>query len=579
MILIEQPQAASPHHVAFVADPQLVDPHTYPGRRWPFTSLTEFYTDLYLYRTYTLLQEQLEPDTTFFVGDLFDGGREWATQMTRSPEERYHPYGDSYWQREYQRFSRVFFHTWKLGSTDPESSGRARKIIASLPGNHDVGFGLGVQKAVADRFFKFFGAGNRVDIVGNHSFVSVDTPSLSAIDQTIPKDMPEPEPGTEIWRQSYSFLDRLPQERSKAILAEMRALRQETERSEGTGGISNTTAQINADFPTILLSHVPLYRSPGTPCGPLREKYPPSSDPPPIMDDRNAIRVEGGYQYQNVLTDDVTRTIIDKVGHNITQVYSGDDHDYCEVVHSQYPGNPHEITIKSMSMAMGVRRPGFLLASLWNPVDVKTGKALHFSTHSATIQNQLCLLPDQIGIFIYYGEMIILSILLLFLHSIYLVFGFPILKTSTNPVNDQSELESLSSTPIPRSFQQKPDHAKPSSSSSCLNRSQPGNGRARSSTLSRGSINFSSTASSGLSAPNFSSTHEDTLSELSASRTRSRAWSIERAMLVSAPISVGLDYPIGESSRALRLFSQVWRSVKTVALFGGLWYLVLIWSW
>src|SRR5215471_16798705 len=95
-----QPQHSLPHHVVFIADPQLVDPHTYPGRPWPLSSLTIFFADLYLFRASSLLQQKLRPDTTFFLGDLFDGGREWATATTSSPEERYKGYGNDVWMKE-----------------------------------------------------------------------------------------------------------------------------------------------------------------------------------------------------------------------------------------------------------------------------------------------------------------------------------------------------------------------------------------------------------------------------------------------------------------------------------------------
>src|SRR5256885_14717872 len=96
-----QSDGASPHHLVFVADPQLVDPHTYPGRPWPLSSLTVRHTDLYLRRSYSMMQEYLHPDTTIFLGDLFDGGREWATHKnSSSPEKRYKKYGEKFWLKE-----------------------------------------------------------------------------------------------------------------------------------------------------------------------------------------------------------------------------------------------------------------------------------------------------------------------------------------------------------------------------------------------------------------------------------------------------------------------------------------------
>src|ERR1700733_8612442 len=75
----EQPKDATPHHLVFLADPQLIDPHSYPGRPWPLDKFTMLHTDNYLKRSYISLQKKLHPDTIFFLGDLFDGGREWRT--------------------------------------------------------------------------------------------------------------------------------------------------------------------------------------------------------------------------------------------------------------------------------------------------------------------------------------------------------------------------------------------------------------------------------------------------------------------------------------------------------------------
>jgi hypothetical protein len=65
---------------------------------------------------------------------------------------------------------------------------------------------------------------------------------------------------------------------------------------------------------------------------------------------------------------------------------SGDDHDYCEV---QHKGGVREVTVKSFSMAMGIRKPGFQLLSI-----SENGR------ESAGTADKLCLLPDQIGIYL-----------------------------------------------------------------------------------------------------------------------------------------------------------------------------------
>lgn len=392
-----------------------MDAHTYPGRPWPLSSLTEFYADLYLYRTHSLLQKYLQPDSTFFLGDLFDGGREWGTEGYSSPDPRFKGYGNDYWMKEYKRFSRLFFDTWGLGGKGSSSSHSGRRMVAGLPGNHDIGFGNGVQMPVVHRFRSVFGESNWVDVIGNHTIVSIDSVSYSARDQE------NPETGgsntgnrktREVWKETQGFLDNMKTLKQEALRQELSALTIK----------DSPSTDPNSELPTILLTHVPLYREPHTPCGPLREHWPPSStNPLPDKDERNAIQINKGYQYQNVLTAVISNEIITKTG-SVMQVYSGDDHDYCEIIHTEFSGAPKEITVKSMSLAMGVRVPAVQLATLWNPIDPKTGSPLDPAGSSTTLQNQMCLLPDQISIFVVYGYTFALTVLLLLSHSTYLSF-------------------------------------------------------------------------------------------------------------------------------------------------------------
>ncbi|KAE8349541.1 hypothetical protein BDV28DRAFT_141005 [Aspergillus coremiiformis] len=443
------PPDATPHHVAFIADPQLVDPHTYPGRPWPLSTLTVKFTDQYLRRSFSSIQRNLGPDSVLFLGDLFDGGREWATEHSSSPEKRYQKYKDSFWKKEYRRFVKIFSDQWNEGDSH-SGNPRGRRMIASLPGNHDLGFGTGVQLPVRDRFQTYFGKSNRVDVIGNHTFVSVDTVSLSAMDQ------PDPETGSSgsgdghppnerIWKEPEDFLNNMSVHRGKAEMEELRMMRNQSEGhlfDHQVVEISQPTLHRRLEpavvgFPAILLTHVPLYRKPAMPCGPLRERYPPSSDGVE-EDERNALTIAGGYQYQNVLTQTISKDLVTKAGPNLIHVYSGDDHDYCEVTHHEFSGSPKEITVKSLSWAMGVRRPGFLLTSLWNPVDPATGKPTRQMSAGATLQNHLCLLPDQLFIFIRYGLLFGLTLAILLARAAILTLYFPPgdLSTSILPLSE-----------------------------------------------------------------------------------------------------------------------------------------------
>jgi ethanolamine phosphate phosphodiesterase len=417
--------------VLLVADPQLVDPHTYPGRPWPLSSLTVRYTDRYLRHSYRLLQEQLQPDATLFLGDLFDGGREWGTTESSSPEKQYGKYGTQFWLKEYIRFSNIFLWPWpsELSKSPGEPTGR--RLLASVPGNHDLGFAAGIQMPVKERFDAFFGPLNRVEITGNHSFVLLDTVSLSAMDQIDPKTgssgagdgSAEATASSKIWKPVEDFLFQAKSIRADAIehYCESRYGRTTSNHHHLNPVVGRAEDDVNvisikpphtplasSQFPTIVLSHVPLYRSGETNCGPMRERG-------------TAIPLQAGYQYQNVLTPLISQDIVKHLTpEEITMIYSGDDHDYCEIEHSEFTGRIREITVKSMSWAMGIRRPGVQLVSLWNPVDLD--KALSsdpgLSMPRDTVQNHLCLLPDQLGVFIRYAQALGVTVVVLLFGTI-----------------------------------------------------------------------------------------------------------------------------------------------------------------
>lgn len=405
--------------------------------------MTVLYTDLYLGRAYRSLQQSLRPDATIFLGDLFDGGREWGTPQSSSPEERYKKYGSKFWLKEYVRFSNLFLRSWNDGGpTASRAEPAGRRILASIPGNHDLGFAAGIQPAVKSRFDAYFGPLNRVDVIGNHSFVSLDSVSLSAMDQV------DPETGSsgagdgsaaatatsKIWKPVEDFLVDAKNTRARAIehtcrtqfnwnnpegdlllspvLQDVQPARPPPPDAVRRQSPAQPLHEISsASFPTIVLSHVPLFRSGTTSCGPMRERG-------------TAIPLQAGYQYQNVLTPLISQDIVKHLRQEeVTQIYSGDDHDYCEIEHSEFTGRPKEITVKSMSWAMGVRVPGVQLVSLWNPVDCekvmsRSTPASEAPTPRDTIQNHLCLLPDQLSIFIRYGQTLGLTLVVLLVFAV-----------------------------------------------------------------------------------------------------------------------------------------------------------------
>lgn len=146
------PQGVESHKVALFADPQIMDNYSYPGRPFLVNYITRVILDHYHSRNWKYVQQYLNPDTNFFLGDLFDGGRNWEDDM---------------WMEEYERFHKIF----------PQKPGK--KTVSSLPGNHDIGFGDTVVADSFQRFRTFFGETSSLHDVGNHTFVLLDTIAMS----------------------------------------------------------------------------------------------------------------------------------------------------------------------------------------------------------------------------------------------------------------------------------------------------------------------------------------------------------------------------------------------------------------
>jgi 3',5'-cyclic AMP phosphodiesterase CpdA len=108
------------------------------------------FTDNYLHRNYNLYNKILNPDSIIFVGDLYDGGREW---------------NDTPWMHEYKRFNKIFI------------SLKGVRQLKQVPGNHDAGFGNGIDFEKYSRFKVYFGNADEVVLLGNHSIVLLDTVS------------------------------------------------------------------------------------------------------------------------------------------------------------------------------------------------------------------------------------------------------------------------------------------------------------------------------------------------------------------------------------------------------------------
>ncbi|RPB05379.1 hypothetical protein L873DRAFT_1825152 [Choiromyces venosus 120613-1] len=364
----------APHRMVLVADPQIIDRHTY-ARRGITLSATIFYTDLYMSRSYGSIIDHLNPSTVLFLGDLFDGGREWDSDKIAHhhsdamiPEDPagfpdWKEFKDDYWLSEYVRFSKIF----------PPTS--YRRTVQSLPGNHDIGVGNGIKESVLDRFRLFFGDGNSLLTLGNHSIILLDTPSL--LNDVNPR----------IHGPPRDFLNSLPD------LLGPTPLQPHIIQNASTPAPTSPPPQNNPK-PVILLSHIPLHRPADTPCGPHRQS-------------QNPIRIGGGYQYINTLTEPLSQEILHKTG--AKHIFSGDDHDSCTVIHEyeDRKQRAEEVTVRTFAWTMGVRQPGFMMVSLLND-GLRGGEE--------TVRVHECLLPDQIGIYLGYVELLVQTLVILLLN-------------------------------------------------------------------------------------------------------------------------------------------------------------------
>ncbi|KAF9098272.1 hypothetical protein BGX29_007718, partial [Mortierella sp. GBA35] len=347
----EQPSSDQYYRMAIVADPQLTDWMSY-HQSGLVLALVEMYTDIYMKRSFSRLHASLRPDAVLFLGDLNDGGRisnndtfeknkarffEWVFS-TRSHGWNQEPIvtdalegdGDdddilvynSNNIRKRQELTKeekaenvdiIGYYRQRfeapLDAVERQSIREAGKSLRLyVAGNHDVGFGNTLIRSSMARYKRVFGSVNYEVKVGNHSLVVLDTLALSSNISSIR-------------HESQQFLDHIKQE--------------------------------SPTLPRILFTHVPLYRPDATYCGKERET-------------KQLILDRKGEQYQNMVNKTLSREILEGIQPDM--VFSGDDHDWCEVAHPTTEDNfTPEVTLRTFSFAQGIHQPSFVMMSLFNP--------------------------------------------------------------------------------------------------------------------------------------------------------------------------------------------------------------------
>lgn len=323
-------------NVLLIADPQLIDNHTYPGRNPFLMKLSQHTVDTYIKKNYKAMVTHLDPDYIFFLGDYLDNGR--------SSE-------DDYFYSQLTRFQKVFPYT-KYGFK------KEKNFLTNVVGNHDIGIGDGVKLKSRTRFLKNFGNPNSVHLINGVEIITLDTLSLMSSDPAING-------------LTKNFID------------------------------THFFEHVN---PRILLSHVPLYRNPKVDtCGPLREG--------------DEFKLIKGYQFQLVVDAEITSQILDKLKPEL--IFSGDDHDYCDINHG---GVSREITVKSISMAMGIWHPAVQLLSFTSTKD------------QFVYDTKMCYLPTPYHNIAHYVVWAIVSGLMMIYYFVKqsLRMGYSILPTSNS---------------------------------------------------------------------------------------------------------------------------------------------------
>ncbi|KAG0072442.1 hypothetical protein BGZ89_006253 [Linnemannia elongata] len=405
------------YRMAIIADPQLTDWMSY-HQSGLLLALVEAYTDIYMKRSFRRLHASLRPDAVLFLGDLNDGGRNTDSQTFIKNTRRFFEWvfatKRSAWNQEpivtdalvgetavsalakelqnndseeenssYLKKRQELTPEEKAVKVDitghyvqrvevPLEAEERRKIRESgkslrlyVAGNHDVGFGDTLIQSSMVRYKRVFGSVNYEVNVGNHSLVVLDTLALSSKDHSIRGE-------------SQQFLDDIKQEQ--------------------------------LSLPRILFTHVPLHRLETTSCGKARET-------------KQLIMDSGGEQYQNMVDSSLSREILESVQPDM--VFSGDDHDWCEIAHPTVGGNlTPEVTLRTFSFAQGIQRPSFGMMTLFNPdlkpknvfpvvpLDAGLPVSNEFATESVerpsgdtTFVYDECMLPWQMMIYMLYGAL------------------------------------------------------------------------------------------------------------------------------------------------------------------------------
>ncbi|UZJ56321.1 hypothetical protein CBS101457_005641 [Exobasidium rhododendri] len=398
------PAASTSLQITILSDPQLIDSHTYDWVNQLVLPLSRFVqyllrwaSDTYAQKSYNAVVRTRgsgasKSDGVIWLGDLLDGGR----RPLLSNDDVH------YFEKQAKRFKGLFEE--KLPSI-------------YLPGNHDIRIPLthnpnfeAEWKDSRSRWLEEWGVWQDVDEGRHRSTWSKKSGKEKVI--LFPQGGPE-EVNVESNHWNQVINSRFPlylnqsSTNSKATheivmidaleLAGMLPAaiasnlnfdwqREAKQRFKETYDFVESFRDIEEDdkVQRILISHIPLSRPVNSNCNLVGARH------GVIRESHGAIDqgVDQYATYQNLLSSPVTNWVLDAIRPEL--IFSGDDHDHCEVNHAYAGGsrNARELTLKAFSMTEGVRLPGYArLALKYNAADGQS-----------TSSYVPCLLPDQIAI-------------------------------------------------------------------------------------------------------------------------------------------------------------------------------------
>lgn len=286
-----------------------------------------------------------------------------------------------------------------------------------MVGNHDVGLGRSsaFSRRARPRYEKSFNVSdpNQVVYFGNHTLVLLDAPGL------VEEDYRRVSADKVYSSQMIDTSSRKKTGKVKTIWKPTKGGSVEFVKRVAHGmsyflnGFTNTVMIVmlsdnsmkTPPSPLILFSHIPLARPERANCGPLREG----------VGSNSRIQRGAGSGYQNLLGKSTSTWLLEEL--KPQAIFSADNHDYCEFIHSYLPSSDlsadihlgedsqggsdamrriKEITVKAFSIAAHIRRPGIQLLSLWNPSNGQHDAA---DRNVPTYADKPCLLPDQTRIY------------------------------------------------------------------------------------------------------------------------------------------------------------------------------------